>query len=220
MDAIIFDLDGVLVSTDHLHFLAWKQLTARLGIPFDGTVNNRLRGVSRMESLDIILEQSPVSYSQEEKEHYAEEKNRHYRELLQSLTPADLPDGVRETLTELKLRQYLLAVGSSSKNTKFIINQIGLSDCFDAVSDGTNITRSKPNPEVFLKAAEYLAVPPEQCIVVEDAYAGVDAAKAARMLAIGIGDAATYEKADFSIQSLPELPGIMHKFSAVTARNT
>ena len=219
MDAIIFDLDGVLVSTDRLHFLAWKHLTDQLGIPFDETVNNRLRGISRMESLNIILEQSAVSYSQEEKERFAEEKNQYYRELLKSLTPDDLLDGVRETLTELKLRQYLLAVGSSSKNTKFILDRIGLSDCFDAISDGTNITKSKPDPEVFLKAAEYLAVPPEQCIVVEDAYAGVDAAKAAKMLAIGIGDAATYEKADFSIQSLPELPGIMHKFSAVTARN-
>lgn len=219
MDAIIFDLDGVLVSTDRLHFLAWKQLTDRIGIPFDETVNNRLRGVSRMESLDIILEQSPVSYPQEEKERFAEEKNRYYRELLQSLTPNDLPDGVQETLTELKLRQYLLAVGSSSKNTKFILNQVGLSDCFDAVSDGTNIRRSKPDPEVFLKAAEYLAVPPGTCAVVEDAYAGIDAAKAAGMLAIGIGDAAAYEKADFSIQSLPELPGIMHRFGASAAKN-
>lgn len=211
MRAVIFDLDGVLVSTDRLHYQAWKSLTDQLGIPFDETVNNRLRGISRMASLEIILERSPVSYSQEEKERFAGEKNEQYRELLKSLTPGDLPGGVRETLMQLRHMGYLLAVGSSSKNTKFILSQIGLTDCFDAVSDGTNITRSKPDPEVFLKAAEFFSVPPEECVVVEDAYAGIDAAKAAGMLAVGIGDAAAYDRADFPIQSLPELPEIMRK---------
>ena len=135
----------------------------------------------------------------------AAEKNAAYRELLSTMTPADVSDEVRNTLAELKRRGYKLAIGSSSKNAKFILERVQLLDMFDAISDGTNISRSKPDPEVFLKAAEFLGEAPEDCAVVEDAYAGIDAAKAGGMTAIGIGDAAGYEKADYRLETFAQL---------------
>lgn len=203
---IIFDLDGVLVFTDRYHYLAWKRMADRLGVYFDETINNRLRGVSRMDSLDIILERyTGPALGAEEKLALAEEKNGYYRELLQQMTPDCVTPQVRQTLAELRRRGYRLAIGSSSKNTRTILGNTALLDAFDAISDGTNITRSKPDPEVFLKAAEFLGVEPEQCAVIEDAFAGIDAARAAGMTGIGIGDAATYTKADYKINALEEL---------------
>lgn len=202
---IIFDLDGVLLSTDEMHYEAWKSIADELSIPFDRTVNNRLRGVSRMESLEIILERSSQTFSPDEKEILATRKNDRYRTLLQSLTPDAVAPEVRNTLSELKARGLKLAVGSSSKNTKLILSLTELEHFFDAVSDGTNITRSKPDPEVFLKAAEYIGLTPVDCAVVEDAIAGIDAAYAGGFTSIGIGDAAGYEKTEIRIQSLNEL---------------
>ena len=142
---IIFDLDGVICFTDKYHYLAWKTMADKYRIYFDETINNRLRGVGRMESLEIILERADRNYSRSQKEEMAEEKNEIYKKLLNKMTPADLSDEVRDTLQELRKRGYLLAIGSSSKNTKFILERIGLKDFFDAISDGTNITRSKPS---------------------------------------------------------------------------
>ncbi|MCI8893137.1 MAG: beta-phosphoglucomutase [Lachnospiraceae bacterium] len=204
--AFIFDLDGVIVFTDKFHYQAWKKMADGMGIYFDETINNRLRGVSRMDSLEIILERyegEPLSRS--EKEALAEEKNASYRELLATMTPADVTDQVRAALKELRNRGYKLAIGSSSKNARFILEKVELLDAFDAISDGNNITNSKPDPEVFLKAAEYLGEKPEECIVVEDAYAGVDAAKAGGMRAAAIGDAASYEKADYKLDVFEDL---------------
>ena len=170
MKALIFDLDGVLVFTDMFHYQAWKKMADRLGIFFDEKINNRLRGVSRMDSLEIILEKyhgAPLSYA--EKCALADEKNETYKKLLQTMTPDDVSQEVRETLRELRCRGHKLAVGSSSKNTRFILAQTNLEEAFDAVSDGTNITRSKPDPEVFLKAAMFLGEQPGNCLVVEDA---------------------------------------------------
>ena len=200
---VIFDLDGVICSTDHYHYLAWKALADRLGIYFDETINNRLRGVSRMASLEIILERYNGTLSEEEKLAAAEEKNNLYRELLKEMTPADLSPEVKNTLDALRAKGLLLGIGSSSKNTKFILSRIGLGDYFDKISDGTNITRSKPDPEVFVKAAQFLELAPEDCLVVEDAKAGVEAALAAGMDAAAIGDAvscglATYNLGRFS----------------------
>lgn len=202
---IIFDLDGVLLSTDEMHFQAWKSITDELGIPFDRTINNRLRGVSRMESLEIILEQSPRAFSREEKEALAERKNNRYRTLLKSLTPDAVAPEVRETLSILKARGIKLAVGSSSKNTKLILSLTGLDHFFDAVSDGTNITRSKPDPEVFLKAADFIGLRPEDCAVVEDAVAGIDAAIAGGFTSIGIAGAAAYNKTEIKIYSFKDI---------------
>lgn len=203
--AFIFDLDGVLVFTDCFHYQAWKRLADELGIYFDEQINNRLRGVSRMASLEIVLERADRTYSDEEKATFAERKNGYYRELLKTMTPDDVSETVRSTLAELRRRGHPLAIGSSSKNAKFILDRVGLTGAFNAISDGTNITRSKPDPEVFLKAAEFLAVAPRDCIVMEDAIAGIDAAKAARMRAIGTGDAAFYEKADWHVQTFDEI---------------
>ena len=136
--AVIFDLDGVICFTDKFHYLAWKALADRLGIYFDEKINDRLRGVSRMASLEIILERATKEYTQAEKEAFAEEKNNTYRELLKNMSPKDLTDEVRDTLNELRARGYKLSIGSSSKNTKFILGQIGLGDFFDAIADGTD----------------------------------------------------------------------------------
>ena len=202
---IIFDLDGVLCSTDRYHYLAWKTVADRLGIYFDETINNRLRGVSRMESLEIILERCDRTLSREEKLAIATEKNEIYRGLLSRMTPADLSPEVKDTLDALRGRGLLLGVGSSSKNTRYILDRIGLGGYFDAISDGTNITRSKPDPEVFLKAAEYLGLSPLDCLVVEDAVSGLQAAMAADMDAAAVGDAAGSELASYSLKTFAEL---------------
>ncbi|MBR3106055.1 MAG: beta-phosphoglucomutase [Clostridia bacterium] len=186
---IIFDLDGVICSTDEYHYLAWKALADRLGIPFDRERNNLLRGVSRMASLDIILEKSDKTYTDEEKAVFAEEKNNNYRTLLAQMSPADLPEDVKSTLLKLREQGVRLAIGSSSKNTPFILERIGLGDFFDAIADGNCITHSKPHPEVFLKAAEFIGLPPDVCLVVEDAHAGVEAAVAGGFDCAAIGDA-------------------------------
>ncbi len=205
MTSFIFDLDGVLVFTDHLHYLAWKKMADRIGVYFDEQINNRLRGVSRMDSLEIILERSEKNYSREEKLALAEEKNEYYKESLKSLSHDDVSNIVTDTLTELHNRGYKLAIGSSSKNTKYILERTGLLKYFDAISDGTNITKSKPDPEVFLMAADFLGEIPQHCVVVEDAPSGIDAAKAAKMTAVGIGEAASYSKTDYSIATLHDL---------------
>ncbi len=202
---IIFDLDGVICSTDHYHYLAWKKLADKLGIYFDETINNRLRGVSRMASLEIILERCDRTLTDEEKLAAAEEKNNTYRELLKQMSEADLAPEVKETLDALRAGGLLLGIGSSSKNTKFILSQIGLGDYFDAISDGTNITRSKPDPEVFLKGAEYLGLPAADCLVVEDAEAGIQAAAAGGMDSAGIGEAAKCGLATYRLTTFRDL---------------
>lgn len=203
---IIFDLDGVIVFTDHYHYLAWKRMADRLGVYFDETINNRLRGVSRMASLEIILEcYTGPALSAEDKLQLTEEKNGYYRSLLQEMTPDSVTPQVRQTLAELRRRGYKLSIGSSSKNTRTILERTALLDAFDAISDGTNITHSKPDPEVFLKAADYLNLPPAQCAVIEDACAGIDAALAGGMLAVGIGDAASYDKTQRPIRIFEDL---------------
>ena len=203
LKGLIFDLDGVIVFTDQYHYKAWKQMADEKGIYFDQEINNRLRGVSRMDSLEIILERyEGHPLSDEEKQKMAEEKNDIYKKLLEQMTPADVSDEVKETLDELHRRGYLLSIGSSSRNAKYILERTGIIDKFDAISDGTNI---KPDPEVFLKAAEFLGLKPEECGVVEDAYAGIDAAVSGHMTAIAIGDAAGYDKADYKLSTFKDL---------------
>lgn len=205
MKAFIFDLDGVLVSTDKYHYQAWKKMADDEGIYFDEKINDRLRGVSRMDSLGIVLERAGRQYTEEEKVALANKKNDLYRDLLKNLTPADRLAGVTETLEKLRAEGFLLAVGSSSKNTPTILDKIGYGGYFDAVSDGNNITKSKPDPEVFVKAAEMLKLPAEECFVVEDAKAGIDAAKAGGFVSVGIGDAAHYDKTDYKISTISDI---------------
>ena len=159
--AYIFDLDGVLCHTDKFHFAAWAALAKKLDLPFDASVNDRLRGVSRMESLDIVLGEKKDAFTAEQKTLFAKEKNAIYRGYLQTMTPADLDEDVRSTLLKLRADGHKLAVGSSSKNAPLILERIGLGSFFDAVADGTQITHSKPDPEVFLLAAKLLSVKPD-----------------------------------------------------------
>lgn len=207
--AIIFDLDGVICSTDRYHYLAWKALADRLGIPFDEQKNRLLRGVSRMESLEIILGEHSGDYSEEQKIALADEKNEIYKNFLATMTPGDLSKEVRMTLHTLRQRGYLLAIGSSSKNTQQILRQLGLGDFFDAVADGTQITHSKPDPEVFLLAASMLGVRPENAVVIEDAQSGVRAAKAGRFRAIGIRTEGNDPDSDITIKKLDNLVEIL-----------
>ena len=209
MKAIIFDLDGVIISTDEQHYQGWKALADRLEIPFDREVNNRFRGVSRMACMDIIEEISGRTFTQEEKGAHATWKNDYYRSLLGEMSPADLSAEVKSTLDALRAKGLKLAIGSSSKNAKFILERIGLADYFDAISDGTNIARSKPDPEVFLKAAEFLGLEPADCLVVEDAVAGVEAAHAGSMKAAAVGDAASKNCGDYILKSFCQLLDII-----------
>lgn len=205
LKGIIFDLDGVIVSTDEQHYLGWQALADRLGIPFSREVNSRFRGVSRMACMNILEELGGKHYTDSEKIAYADWKNEYYRKLLAQMSSDDLSQEVRSTLDALRARGLKLAVGSSSKNAKFILQRIGLSDYFDAVSDGTNISRSKPDPEVFLKAAEYLGLAPSDCLVVEDAVSGVEAAHAGGMKAATVGDAAGRGCGDFILSRFADL---------------
>jgi len=213
IQAVIFDLDGVIVSTDEFHFQAWKQLADAEGIPFTREDNERLRGVSRMESLDILLEKSARKYSDAEKESMATRKNAIYRDSLKALSSADILPGVADVLKGLRERGIKIAIGSSSKNAGPILVSIGLDKTFDAVADGTHISKSKPDPEVFTLAGNQLGVPPEHCLVVEDADAGVDAGLAAGMPVLAVGSAASHPGAtiragDLSKISLDEMLGV------------
>ncbi len=205
---VIFDLDGVICFTDKYHYQAWKAVADKLGIEFNEQINNRLRGVSRMDSLEIILERYDGKLSQQEKEAIAQEKNDIYRKLLEKMSPADLSDEVKDTLDTLRARGLKLAIGSSSKNTKFILAHIGLGDYFDAISDGTNITRSKPDPQVFQMAAEFIGMKPEVCLVVEDAKAGIEAARAGGFDSAGLGEAASCGLATYAMKTFSDLKAI------------
>lgn len=205
MKGIIFDLDGVILSTDEFHYQAWKKLADKLNLPFDRKKNDRLRGISRMASLEIVLEECETQYSDEQKLAFAEEKNDVYRSLLATLTPETVTDDVRNTLKTLSQRGYKLAIGSSSKNTKYILERVGLLNAFDAIADGNDVTRSKPDPEVFLKAAEKLNLAPEVCVIVEDSEAGIDAGISGGFATIGIGLASGYEKTQYKINKLSDI---------------
>ena len=208
LKAIIFDLDGVICFTDEYHYLAWKEMADSIGVPFDKTVNNRLRGVSRMASLDIILEKSSEVYSQAEKETLANQKNELYKKYLTRITEKDLSEEVRTTLLALREKGLKLAIGSSSKNTPMILQQLGLNNFFDAVSDGNNITHSKPDPEVFVKAAEMLGIPAKNCLVVEDAVSGAEAGHRAGMQVACVGDASAAGAGEYNMAAFAELAGI------------
>lgn len=204
--AIIFDLDGVICSTDEYHYMAWKALAEKIGVTdFTREDNRRQRGVSRMESLAVLLEKSDKKFTEEEKLSLAEQKNDIYKSMLKNMSQADLSQEVKSTMDELRSRGFKLAIGSSSKNTPAILERLGLGSYFDAVADGNCITHSKPDPEVFLKAAAMLGFKPSECIVVEDAPAGVQAGKNGGFLVAGIGAVSDSEKSDFSLKNFSDL---------------
>ena len=206
LKAVIFDLDGVICSTDEYHYEAWKAMADSIGVYFDREINNRLRGVSRMASLEIILERwQGDALSPEEKTALATRKNDIYRGLLANMSPADLSDEVKSTLDALRASGLKLAIGSSSKNTPFILERIGLKGYFDAISDGNNITNSKPDPEVFLKAAAFLGEGPADCLVVEDAVSGAEAGHRGGFTVACVGDASEAGVGNYNLNAFSEL---------------
>lgn len=208
---IVFDLDGVIISTDQFHYEAWKAIADQEGIYYDRRINNRTRGVSRMDSLNILLEKANRDYSFEEKVNLANQKNELYKKMLNKLSPECVSSDVRDTLFELRKMGYLLALGSASKNALFILDKIGMKEAFDQIIDGSMVTKSKPDPEIFLKAAESLKLDSKDCLVVEDAKSGIDAAKAGGFLTAGILDAAKYKKTDFPINKISDILEILYK---------
>lgn len=208
--AVVFDLDGVIVSTDQLHYQAWKVIADKMGIPFDMETNSRLRGVGRMDSLNIILENyKGEELSQKKKERLADEKNKLYRNLLSSMTNADVADDLVEVLSYLREKGYRTALGSSSRNARFILEQIGLENAFDVIIDGNCIQRAKPDPEIFLKACGILNTLPGECLVIDDSEAGIRAGKTGGMKTAAIGDAVKYKTADYELHSLSDLMKIL-----------
>lgn len=205
IQAVIFDLDGVIVSTDEFHYQGWQRLADEEGIHFDQQINHRLRGVSRMESLDILLERSPRQYNEQQKVELATRKNGYYVELLQKITPTDILPGAMDVLTGLRASGVKIAIGSSSRNSPMILGRIGLGSFFDATADGNDIKRSKPDPEVFLTAARRLNISPANCLVVEDASAGVEAAIAGSMKCLAVGAAAGDARAQLSAADLTQV---------------
>lgn len=212
--AVIFDLDGVLVTTDELHFEAWKALADKLGInDFTKADNVRQRGVSRMASLEVVLEKTDRAFSEEEKLALAEEKNEIYVRSLSALSETDVLSGAKEFIDYLKSKGIKTAVGSASKNTPLILEKTKLAGKFDAVSCGLDTTKSKPDPEVFLIAAKKLGVAPCDCVVVEDSDAGIEAAKTGGMYAIAVGAAEYNPKADVAIKDLESLYRVLTIFA-------
>lgn len=177
----IFDLDGVICHTDEYHYLAWRRLCDDLGLMFDRKLNERLRGVSRRESLEIILRHNDVEFPERQMLEFMDRKNQWYGEYLLRMSPADLEEDVRPTLHSLRSMGLRLAIGSSSRNARLILDRLGIAGLFDTIVDGTMILRSKPDPEVFLKAASLVGASPTGCVVVEDALSGIHAAQRARI---------------------------------------
>lgn len=205
--AVIFDLDGVIVSTDAYHYKAWKKMADDEQLPFDEKLNHELRGVSRMESLEIILKNADKSnqFTDDEKLAMTNKKNAYYQTLLNDLDESSLLDGAIKTINVLKERNIPIAIASSSKNAKRILDALDLTESFDEIVDGTMIKNSKPDPEVFEKAKNMLGVKSSECFVVEDAVSGIEAAKAANMKAIAVNDARKSTLADYKLDTLDDL---------------
>ncbi|MFH0733599.1 MAG: beta-phosphoglucomutase [bacterium] len=202
---VIFDLDGVLVTTDEYHFKSWQKISAEEGIYFTWEMNNNFRGVGRMECVDILVSKSNKHYSLEEKNNIAIRKNNYFAESLQNLEASVIMPGTIKMLLELRNRGIKIGVGSNSRNAKAIINKLNMLEMFDTITDGFDIKNSKPDPEVFLLAAERLGLKNDECIVVEDAVAGIEAAHAAGMRALGIGTAERLTKAEKVVKDLSEI---------------
>lgn len=202
--ACLFDLDGVIVDTAKYHYIAWKELADKLGFSFTEQHNELLKGISRMRSLEILLEIGRIKKNEDEKMALAYEKNERYIACIRKMTPGEILPGARQFLQALREKGILTALGSASKNAPIILEQTGILHLFDAVVDGNQVSKAKPDPEVFLKGAEQLQVCPSECVVFEDAIAGIEAAKNAGMQCVGIGDARILGKADLIIHGFTD----------------
>ncbi|WP_294825088.1 beta-phosphoglucomutase [uncultured Flavobacterium sp.] len=203
--AFIFDLDGVIVDTARYHYLAWQKIATRLGIEFTHEHNELLKGVSRVRSLDIILGLGNVQATQEDKDKWLMEKNEDYLQSIHHMQADEILDGVVPVLDYLKNNNQKVALGSASKNARPILEKVGLLHYFDAIVDGNDVTNAKPDPEVFVKAAQLLGMPPEGAIVFEDSVAGVQAANIAQMISIGIGDKSVLQEAHYNFTDFTEI---------------
>lgn len=221
IEACLFDLDGVVVDTAKYHFIAWKALAEELGFEFTVEDNERLKGVSRMQSLDILLEIGGLQFSEPEKLAMAAKKNTIYVSYIEKMTPEEILPGVEDFLQELRNSGIKIALGSASKNAPMILERIQLFGMFDAIVDGNSISEAKPNPEVFLKGAEKLGVLPENCVVFEDAIAGIEAAQNANMYSVGIGDPGILGFADLVIPGFDgfTVSKLKHAFGEMTIGN-
>lgn len=203
--ACLFDLDGVIVDTAKYHYLAWKRLAEELGFNFTEEDNERLKGISRMDSLEILLEIGKLTLEDKVKVELAEKKNNWYCEYIEKMTPDEILPGTKEFLELLRENKIKIALGSASKNSMTILTNVGLVNHFDAIVDGNCITYAKPNPEVFLLGAKKLGVKSEECVVFEDAKAGIEAAINAGMYSVGVGDSKILDKANIVVPSLKEM---------------
>ena len=201
ISTFIFDLDGVITDTAEYHYLAWKQLADREDLKFDKVLNEDLKGVSRIDSLKIILKYNNRKISEEEMFEWAQLKNNYYVELIKTVEPKDILPGISEILNILKEKKINIALGSASKNAKTVLNGLNILNYFDYIGDGNSVKNSKPSPDLFLHVAEKLNVSPENCVVIEDAEAGIEAAKKAGMKAVGIGTKNKMHRADFIFNS-------------------
>lgn len=202
----LFDLDGVIVDTAKYHFIAWRDLAKKLGFEFTEKDNERLKGVSRMASLEILLEVGGIKgLSDDEKQRLAAEKNANYVELISRMTPDEVLPGAADFLRSLRAAGIGVALGSASKNAMTILNRLELTKLFDAIIDGTKVSKAKPDPEVFLKGAEALGLQPAECVVFEDAAAGIEAAIAGGMRCVGIGTKEILGKANIVVRGLSEM---------------
>lgn len=203
----IFDLDGVLTDTAEYHYQAWKRMANKLGIPLDREMNEQLKGISRMDSLERILAlgNQTEKYSVEEKEQLANEKNEDYKKLILSVTPNDLLPGIANLLADLKKENIRLALASASKNGPVIMEKLGIADLFDTVVDPASLANGKPDPEIFIKGAEQLQLKPEECVGVEDAQAGIESINAAGIFSVGVGTKEMMKNADYAVSDTSEL---------------
>lgn len=203
--AFIFDLDGVIVDTAKYHFLAWKKLAGTIGIDFTEHQNEQLKGVSRVKSLEKILAWGNKSISDAEFTRLMGFKNDDYLTYIDKMDEEEILPDVTKTLDFLRGKKQHIALGSASKNARMILEKVNILEKFDVIVDGNDVTKGKPDPEVFLKAAQHLNVPPEHCIVFEDAVAGIQAANNAQMISIGIGDKDTLHEADYVFNDFTEM---------------
>jgi beta-phosphoglucomutase len=205
MKAFIFDLDGVIVDTAKYHYLAWRKMANGLGFDISLAQNEQLKGVSRIHSLQKILNWGNLQVSDTKFQELMTQKNDDYLSHVYQMDASEILPGVIDTLHYLKDQNQKIALGSASKNARLILEKTGLTSLFDTVVDGTNVQKAKPDPEVFLNAATQLNIPPKNCIVFEDAVAGIEAAKAGKMLAIGIGDPTQLSQADYIFQNFTQI---------------
>ena len=216
----VFDLDGVIVDTAHFHYKAWKKTAEELGFNLTEELNEKLKGVSRIDSLQKILDWAGVSISKEQFDKMTYEKNEDYLTYVGQMTKDDILPGVYVLIEKLKQWGYPIALGSASKNAKRILERVGLLHLFDAIVDGNSVTKAKPDPEVFLNAAHLLKVNPEDCIVFEDSVAGIQAANIAHMTSVGIGDRSVLNEADYCFKNFTEMnTNFLSKLTGKTLTN-